>query len=177
MAWLLDEGVDECEVESSLKKIPTLPYLDRWTHCLTSVELAARKTGKKEKQKRKGVMISSPSTSYRHRRRLLHEKAIHVRSRPSSILDQSSTCIHQIRSSTYLPTYPIHHITSQLYLNQVHVSTQKPPIQIPYKSKLLSSKHNDDTPPPPPPPPANPSKRIPIPPFSTPSPNGVKMLL
>lgn len=178
VAWVLDEGVDECEVESSLKKVPTLPYLDRWTHCLTSVELAARKTGKKEKQKRKGVMISSPSTSYRHRRRLLHEKAIHVRSRPSSTLDQSSTCIiHQIRSSTYLGTYiPYTSHRNHTIPTYMYLPTQKPPIQIPYKSKLLSSKHNDDTPPPPPPP-ANPSKRIPIPPFSTPSPNGVKMVL
>lgn len=130
VAWVLDEGVDECEVESSLKKVPTLPYLDRWTHCLTSVELAARKTGKKEKQKRKGVMISSPSTSYRHRRRLLHEKAIHVRSRPSSTLDQSSTCIiHQIRSSTYLPTYPIHHIATIPYLPTCIYLLKNPPFK------------------------------------------------
>lgn len=49
MAWVLDEGLDECEVESSLKKVPTLPYLGRWTHCLISV--AERQEKRKNKEK------------------------------------------------------------------------------------------------------------------------------
>lgn len=133
-----------------------------------------RKTGKKgEKMKRRDDLLVPPIVIV-----VVFFKKRLFMSAPSSTLDQSSTCIiHQIRSSTYIPTYPIHHITSQPYHTYLHVFTQKPPIQIPYKSKLLSSKHNDDTPPPPPPPPPNPSKRIPIPPISNPSPIGVKMLL
>lgn len=132
-----------------------------------------RKKGKTKKKRRDDLLVPPiVIVVFFFKKRL----PIHVRSflHPRSIKHMHHPSDKIIYIPTYIPYTSHRNHTLPRYMYSLK---NLPPIQIPYKSKLLSSKHNDDTPPPPPPPPPNPSKRIPIPPFSNSSPIGVKMLL